>query len=305
MLPQALRLTWTRKMDDDTKDRRDAEIEARAAAAFTRIRDGNHWADWMFLADGLMLGRRGAMDKARTQEPKGKGYILAFSRWMETRPWARDLDSPTRNDLFWCAEHRSEIEAWRDELPAEERAKKNHPTHMKRSYLAAHKPEKTDKPDEAAGDAKDKAERALRDDNFHLRGDLAKERDDHGKTKRDLKEAYVNPLTVWQTNPQDAALKLFHDNPPRAEAILRALAALFGLTLVNVADPAPTPAPGRPARKSDGDKIFRGRKRKPSVDADGDKLFRSRRRKRAAAPKPTAASEAPKSTEKLEDEDAH
>jgi hypothetical protein len=58
--------------DDDKKDggekaakplsereRRDAEIEARAPEAFERIyRKQNHWADWMFLADGLMVERR-------------------------------------------------------------------------------------------------------------------------------------------------------------------------------------------------------------------------------------------------------
>ncbi|HEY1864209.1 MAG TPA: hypothetical protein VGG77_11105 [Roseiarcus sp.] len=57
----------------------------------------------------------------------------------------------------------------------------------------------------------------------------------HGKTTRQRDEAYNNPLHVWQTNSEDAALKLFHDNAQRAEAIMRALAALFGFVLVPAA----------------------------------------------------------------------
>jgi hypothetical protein len=61
---------------------------------------------------------------------------------------------------------------------------------------------------------------------------LAAEKEDHRKTAAQRDEAYNNPLTVWQTNAEDATLKLFHDNPQRLEAIMRAAAALFGFSLM-------------------------------------------------------------------------
>jgi hypothetical protein len=210
------------------RERREAEIEARAAAAYADLfteKDKNDWAKWMFIADGLAVGRQRAMRAAGTQEPKGKGYNMAFSRWMDPRPWARNLDPPTRNDLFWCLEHRSEVELYRDELPDHERAKKNHPTHMKRAWLAARRKEEAER-ESVGGDEPERrsgaeVDQALREELAKLRGELVAERDEHGKTRRDRDEAYNNPLHVWQTNSEDAAIKLFHDNPQRAETIMR------------------------------------------------------------------------------------
>jgi hypothetical protein len=58
---------------------------------------------------------------------------------LNERPWARDIDKPTRNHLFWCADNRNAIEAWRETLAQNERARLNHPTAMKRRYEATHK----------------------------------------------------------------------------------------------------------------------------------------------------------------------
>ena len=124
-------------MNEQTDD--DVRKEALAADASERIKKGQHWTDWMLIADGLMRGRAKAMFAAGTNKPKGKGYGKAMKEWMDTRPWARELDNPTRNDLFWCAEHRSEIEIWRDTLAQNERARLNHPTAMKRRYEASHR----------------------------------------------------------------------------------------------------------------------------------------------------------------------
>jgi hypothetical protein len=118
----------------------EARKEALAAEAYQRIyKDKVHWSDWMALADGLVSGRTRAMLIAGTNRPAGKGYARAFSDWMEPRPWARDLDKPTRAHLFWCADFRTQIEQWRDTLAQNERAKLNHPTAMKRRYEATHK----------------------------------------------------------------------------------------------------------------------------------------------------------------------
>jgi hypothetical protein len=118
--------------------RREAEKEKLAAEAFERIRTGQHWRDWMFIADGLMVGRFRAMRRAATDNIQDPKYRRAFREWMNERQWARDLDNPTRSHLFWCADHRSELEAWRDTLASNKRAELNHPSTMKRAYERAH-----------------------------------------------------------------------------------------------------------------------------------------------------------------------
>jgi hypothetical protein len=123
--------------DELTAD--DARKEELAAEAADRIKKGQHWTDWMLIGDGLMVGRRHAMFLASTNQPKGKGYAKAFSAWMTSRAWAFELDSPTRNDLFWCVDHRSEIEIWRDTLAQNERVRLNHPSAMKRRFEATHR----------------------------------------------------------------------------------------------------------------------------------------------------------------------
>jgi hypothetical protein len=133
-------------MNDETNDapeinRNEASDERKekaAAEAYVRIRSGQHWLDWMFVAEGLGVGRRQAQRKAGTDDIQSPHYKRAFKEWMSTRPWAKDLDNPTRAHLFWCLEWRNDIDQWRETLAANERARLNHPTAMKRRYEAAH-----------------------------------------------------------------------------------------------------------------------------------------------------------------------
>jgi hypothetical protein len=117
----------------------DERKEKAAAEAYVRIRSGQHWRDWMFVAEGLGVGRRWAQHKAGTDDVQSPRYKKAFKEWMRDRPWAQDLDSPTRAHLFWCLEWRNDIEQWRETLAANERAKLNHPTALKRRFEAAHR----------------------------------------------------------------------------------------------------------------------------------------------------------------------
>ena len=125
----------------DTETESDARKEKLAEEAEDRIRRGAHWTDWMYVADGFAVGRAKAMRAAGTNQPYGKAYTRAFGDWMRERPWAREerIDKGTRSNLLWAADHRSEIEAWRDTLTQSERAKMNHPTTLRRRYDAAHK----------------------------------------------------------------------------------------------------------------------------------------------------------------------
>jgi hypothetical protein len=111
--------------------------EQAAAAAFERIRKG-HWLDWIAVGEGLMVGREWAMRRAGTNRPIGSAYNRAFGEWMQTRPWARDLDKPTRNHLFWVVENRGAVDRWRETLAQNVRDKLNHPTATKRRYEAEH-----------------------------------------------------------------------------------------------------------------------------------------------------------------------
>jgi hypothetical protein len=113
--------------------------EQAAAAAYARIRRGQHWLDWMDVAEGLATGRTKALRRAGSNDVQNPHYKRAFKEWMRDRPWAKDLDQPTRAHLFWCIDNRNEIERWRETLAANERARLNHPTAMKRRYEATHR----------------------------------------------------------------------------------------------------------------------------------------------------------------------
>jgi hypothetical protein len=136
---------------DNEINESDARKEALAAEAFQRIRSGQHWSDWMFIADGLVVGRNFAMRRAGTNQPVGRAYNTAFGGWMVDRPWARDLDKKDRGDLFWCADRRSEIEAWRETLAQNERSRLNHPTALRRRYEAANKVKDPNAPKKETG----------------------------------------------------------------------------------------------------------------------------------------------------------
>jgi hypothetical protein len=115
----------------------EAERERLAAEAFDRIRSGNHWRDWTYVAQGFEVGRNRAMREAHTNEPVGRGYNTAFARWMDRTPWARKIDKATRNHCLWIADHLVEIEAWRETLAANQRDAWNHPTTVRRAYERA------------------------------------------------------------------------------------------------------------------------------------------------------------------------
>jgi hypothetical protein len=117
--------------------------ERNAAEAAERIKRGQHWLNWIAVAEGLEVGRIKAMRRAGANRPVGSVYNKAFGLWLNEHKWARDLDKPTRSHLFWCLDHRNDIERWRETLAQNERARLNHPTAMKRRYEATHRPDES------------------------------------------------------------------------------------------------------------------------------------------------------------------
>jgi hypothetical protein len=76
--------------DEQTTESEDRK-EKDAAEAAERIKRGQHWLDWMYIAEGLEVGRVKAMRRAGTNRPIGAAYNRAFGDWLNERSWARDL----------------------------------------------------------------------------------------------------------------------------------------------------------------------------------------------------------------------
>ena len=123
----------------NTETESEARKEKLAEEADERIKSGSHWRDWMFLADGLAAGQARAMRESGTNRPYGRDFTRRMGLWLKERPWASRHDTGTRSNMLWCVDHRSEVEAWRETLPQNERDKINHPTTLRRKFEAAHK----------------------------------------------------------------------------------------------------------------------------------------------------------------------
>src|SRR5262249_49733535 len=70
-------------------------------AAWTRVKKAQSrlWGDWMTIGEGLLEGRRWAMQVAGTNKPEGKGYVTAFGEWIK-RYKVDDMDKSDRAKLL-------------------------------------------------------------------------------------------------------------------------------------------------------------------------------------------------------------
>src|SRR5262245_4352584 len=121
----------------DENDKLD-QIGRAMQAAWTRVKKAQSrmWGDWMIIGDGLLEGRRWAMQKAGTNKPEGKGYVLAFNEWL-TRFKVDDMDKSDRAKLLQLMEERPAVEEWRVSLSDRERRNVNHPLIVWRKWTAA------------------------------------------------------------------------------------------------------------------------------------------------------------------------
>jgi len=94
------------------------------------------WGDWMTIGEGLMEGRRWAMQMAGTNRPEGKGYVTSFAEWLK-RYRVDDMDKSDRAKLLKLMEERPAVEEWRDTLPDYERRSLNNPIVVWRRWTAA------------------------------------------------------------------------------------------------------------------------------------------------------------------------
>jgi hypothetical protein len=94
------------------------------------------WGDWMTIGEGLLEGRRWAMQMAGTNKPEGKGYVMAYAEWLK-RYKVDDMDKSDRAKLLQLMEDRPGVEEWRATLTDYERRNLNNPTIAWRKWTAA------------------------------------------------------------------------------------------------------------------------------------------------------------------------
>ena len=94
------------------------------------------WGDWMTIGEGLLEGRRWAMQLAGTNRPEGKGYVMAYAEWLK-RYKVDDMDKSDRAKLLQLMEERPGVEEWRATLTDYERRNLNNPTIAWRKWTAA------------------------------------------------------------------------------------------------------------------------------------------------------------------------
>ena len=96
--------------------------------AWARIRENGRksWQDWLTVAVAVQLGRDASMLAAGCKTPFGSHYVKAMAEWL-AKAQLHGVGVQVRSRLMQILEHRAEIEAWRDALPEDKRAKMNHP----------------------------------------------------------------------------------------------------------------------------------------------------------------------------------
>src|SRR5215813_13312137 len=119
------RLTSHTPMDES--DRLD-QIGRSMQQAWSRVKNAQSrmWGDWMTIGEGLLEGRRWAMQAAGTNKPEGKGYVTSFGEWL-TRWKVHDMDKSDRAKLLQLMEERPAVEEWRATLTDHDRRMLNHP----------------------------------------------------------------------------------------------------------------------------------------------------------------------------------
>ena len=93
------------------------QIGKAMMAAWGRIKksQARMWGDWMTIGEGLLEGRRWAMQMAGTNKPEGKGYVMAYAEWLK-RFKVDDMDKSDRAKLLQLMEERPAVEEWRATL---------------------------------------------------------------------------------------------------------------------------------------------------------------------------------------------
>jgi hypothetical protein len=98
------------------------------------------WELWLMVADALEIGRRLSTEIAGRSD--GANYSKAMSEWLRIYKF-NEMNRSIRTWLKTIRENRAEIEAWRQQLPSEQRMKSNHPLVVLKQYETFKKAQQT------------------------------------------------------------------------------------------------------------------------------------------------------------------
>jgi hypothetical protein len=123
-------------MREDERDR----VVRQGLEAWRRLKKEKSYGDWIKVGEALRVGREWAMNQAGTNEPRGKGYNMAFGEWLTNNKFD-DMDKGDRSRLFELMDNLGPIEDYRRTLSLTQRLKLNHPNAVVRNWKKAVEPE--------------------------------------------------------------------------------------------------------------------------------------------------------------------
>src|SRR4051812_44253288 len=100
--------------------------QARAAWARIKTTATRTLDDWLVIGEALIAGRAEAMRAAGTNQPAGRGYNTAFSRWLAEEK-LDEIDKVSRSRLLIIMENRDAVLAWHQTLTLTDRIRLNNP----------------------------------------------------------------------------------------------------------------------------------------------------------------------------------
>jgi hypothetical protein len=178
------------------------------------------WGDWMIIGDGLLEGRRWAMNVAGTNRPEGKAFVLAMSEWLK-RYHVHDMDASDRAKLIELALERPAVEEWRATLSDYERRSLNNPVVVWRKWTAATRVRRPkSRPGQVSAREHGRAQTAIdelqaRNSELEQELETAKGRPDRKEREDDLvaaartaREHAETVLAQWKRHPSEELLAI-------------------------------------------------------------------------------------------------
>ena len=98
----------------------DADIIREGKDAWRRIKKSRIVEDYVACGRALLIGRRVAMAKAGTDQPKGGKYARYFASWIRANGFD-DMTHSARHCCLQLAENETGVVAWRKTLPGTNR----------------------------------------------------------------------------------------------------------------------------------------------------------------------------------------
>jgi hypothetical protein len=115
-------------------DAENAVVDAGREAWERRKADARKcWDDFKQIGKAFQVGRKLAMARAGTSEPRGKAYNQHFGHWLHENR-LDDFDASDRAKLMRLMDELAEVEAWRASLPPDTQQKLNHPSAVSEAW---------------------------------------------------------------------------------------------------------------------------------------------------------------------------